>query len=792
MERVVRTQKKTVLSSDRSAYMTESFLRRTKKILSIEALVGKIAEGIFFARIQKRGPESVMVKVFDGSISLFFRFGGDNPSTTERDLVFYKFLSTDKSDRTNDRHVSDFLEKNETFDCTLVEVSDVPVEGEENKLYRVRFDDKIHFPLLSPYQRSILQTEDKNILVQGVAGSGKTNLCIEKIAYCGCRGYRGRVLYTTFSRGLLLETKRRVNVIRNNVKRFVEEYVRGDVVFLDADHQKAVEKHLGVPLAFETDEYIAAELDRLVKFFDEQVDYYLIEDLYAVGHGRAKLADERTFLTEYATSGRSSGLFERVKGLSNEIVYKEIYGMIYGKYDPNSPSDMLDRSEYYDLRKDSFSRAECEAIYNIAVDYAKYLATKGYLDNNGLSRALLAETGDYRYTVGIVDETQDFTQVNLYLIRKLCLKLFCVGDAQQMINPSYFSFSYLKRLLYGEVTGVAELKHNYRNVKSVEKIVERIGDLNIKRFGTHSFVLRGQTVDDGTDCAAVYVEGDFMKELSKRRFEDLTIVVSSERKKELLRKSIKNVEILTVAEAKGLERNAVVLVDVLSDSADKWAYLTNMVLNRKTADENSVFRYYYNLFYVGVTRARRYLYVAEREKNEYFNDLFKSCFLTETPSVAAETLSKAVGKMELDDDELVERIKQFVASEQYENAYFTADRLSDEDLRTRERTKIYVEETFVRSGDYRGAGTEYWKRGYDELAKDMFRLSGDEEVLPLIDACRDGGRNLDYGVVRFFPLVADNPVAKDIVIETLRADAKEIGRSQRELLSALKSQRSKK
>lgn len=37
--------------------------------------------------------------------------------------------------------------------------------------------------------------------------------------------------------------------------------------------------------------------------------------------------------------------------------------------------------------------------------------------------------------------------------------MFCVGDALQMINPSYFSFAYLKKLMYDEdLTSVAETK----------------------------------------------------------------------------------------------------------------------------------------------------------------------------------------------------------------------------------------------------------------------------------------------------------------------------------------------
>lgn len=792
MEEILTTNRRVYLTSYRSVYKTEGFFLQTRKILQSDAFLEKVSEAIFAAGIGRFTDRSVLCETVDKSYSLFFRFGGKE-GTEKDDLLFYKFLSRDRSDRANDRQIVKYLTEKENFDFTVKEVSDEVGEEVFSKLYLLSGDDKSQFPRLTPYQKSILETEDKNVLVQGVAGSGKTNLCIEKIVYCACRGYRGRLLYTTFSRGLLVESMKKVNVVKDNIKRFIESYEKNEVVFLDQNHKKAVENRLGISLPFDKDEDVVDALKKIVLFLDKNVDFFLPEDLYAQKHGRIKIADERVFLTEYASSGRASGLFDKVRTVSSEIAYKEIFGMIYGKYEPTDPSDMLLKEEYCDLRKESFSRAECEAIYNIALDYGKFLTSKGYLDNNGLSRVLIDETTEPVYSIGVVDETQDFTQVTLYLLKKLCRKLFCVGDAQQMINPSYFSFAYLKRLLYGEVTGVAELKHNFRNAERIEKIVEKIGDLNVKRFGTHSFVLRGQSVGENGDASATYVCGDgFLDRLAEKRFDNLTIIVSSASKKEELRKKLKNVEILTVSEAKGLERNAVVLADVLSDSADKWKYLTAMVLNRKTADENSVFRYYYNLFYVGVTRAKRHLFVVEREQNPYFAELFKECFDQKSISDGIKRLSEIAGKTELDDDELLDRIRKFAELSQYENAYFTADRLSDDALRERERAKIFVHERFIKNGDYRGAGMEYWKRGYDDEAKEMFRLSGDEAVIPLIDACRHGGRNLDYQIVKFLPLVAENAIAREVIIETMKTDAQSIFDAQKEFKGAFKAQRSKK
>ena len=125
-----------------------------------------------------------------------------------------------------------------------------------------------------------------------------------------------------------------------------------------------------------------------------------------------------------------------------------------------------------------------------------------------------------------------------------------------MINPSYFNFGYLKRIMYGDVTGVSQLRHNYRSTERIEKIAEKLGEMNMQRFGTHSFVLKGESVASPLPSAAVLVKDkNFVYSLGEKRFENVTVVVSSQKKKEDLRKVLGKTEILTVAEAKGLERN---------------------------------------------------------------------------------------------------------------------------------------------------------------------------------------------------------------------------------------------
>ena len=84
-----------------------------------------------------------------------------------------------------------------------------------------------------------METEDANMLVQGIAGSGKTNVCVEKVVYCACRDYRGKVLYTTFSRGLLAETRDRVELFLKNIEDFTKAYAGATSYFWTQTIKKA-------------------------------------------------------------------------------------------------------------------------------------------------------------------------------------------------------------------------------------------------------------------------------------------------------------------------------------------------------------------------------------------------------------------------------------------------------------------------------------------------------------------------------------------------------------------------
>ncbi|NCA93150.1 ATP-dependent helicase, partial [bacterium] len=662
---------KSILSGECRIHKTERFIKETRRLRGVDFFLSKIAEGIIlnFDKIDAQksadnrdGSDCYKVETEDKSHVMYVRFGYQiktDLKIAEKDIIFYKYEDKDgDSLRHNDQRLVNYLKTHKKFNIRFQRARDIVSVKDFNKLYNLSNADQVNFPLLNEDQKKIVNIEDQNVLVQGVAGSGKTNICISKIIFAACRAYAGKVLYTTYSRGLLLDTRNKVDVFKNNLKTFVKAYNEGNVIFVDKNHKRAIENKLGIYFFQEDTEEIMEKINSIIIFLEERVDYLLLEDMYAKYVSKnINFADENYFIKQYVNNIKNhqlAGKLEKINYLSYEVIYKEIFGMITGCYDLLAPKAMLTLNEYTQKRIDSFSSKECEIIHSIAQDYAGHMRRNNLIDNNFIARALLEKTKEIGlYSLAVIDEVQDITEVGLCLMKSIARKLFCVGDALQMINPSYFSFAYLKRLLFEkDIISVAELSNNYRNTKRIVQIIEYLSQLNVNRFGTHSFVLKGESVDSEVKTSTIYVKDkNFIEAVARQKFDNFTVIVSSAKEKEALRKILKKQEILTVSDIKGLERDVVVLYNILSSNKDKWQSLERTVINRKNADENSVYRYYFNLFYVGVSRAKTHLYVAEDKEIPLFEPLFANNF-DNLPSYAAiESLEELIAKIEVDEEE---------------------------------------------------------------------------------------------------------------------------------------------
>ena len=794
---------KLVLSSTTNIYQTQNFLEQTKYLLNIEVFISKIAETIIknlnkIEKLTSYDDVSCFMITADGCKQQFlFKFGDKSINTTDNDIIFFEMINKGDDIKQNDMRLKNFLKTHNKFEIDIVNYKRLTKIQDFAKLYIVSNTSGVNLPRLDINQQNIVTTVDKNMMVQGVAGSGKTNVCIEKIIFSACRNYTNKVLYSTFSRGLLNDTKLRVSNYISELEDFVLFYESGCVEFVDNNHKKALENKYGIFFFSEDDEHILYKIKNVINYLKNKVDYLLIQDIYKNVTGiNTKIANENYFMKNYIPNIKNhqikSGL-QKLEKVSHETIYKEIFGMINGFCDIKNPLNKMTLNDYVKLRKDSFSSKECEIIYAIGQDYYNFLLQNNMTDINIIARELIKNIASIpKYALSIIDEVQDYSQVALYLLSKISIKMFCVGDALQMINPSYFNFSYLKNLLYeDEFSDVRELKHNYRNTKKIAEIVGNLANINRQTFGVHNFVLESSSIDSGIKTNTIYVEDDdFIKLVAKSSFDNFTFVVDSQKEKEDVKKILQNQEVLTVSEIKGLERDTVVAYNLLSNNKDRWKELENMAINRKTADENSVYRYYYNIFYVGITRAKQNLFVFENSEIPQFEEFFSNNFKRLNSKDSISALNKIVSKIEFTDSEIQERVNEFIKLEQYDNARFIARKVKDDILQKNLLATIDINEQFIQYGHYRDAGIKFWELGLTEQAKSQFILSGDDKLITLIDAVSDkNSSKLDINIVDYYLDLIDNETARDLILDTVKNDFEQLKNSFSEIKKNLKGER---
>ncbi|EFW7375838.1 ATP-dependent helicase, partial [Shigella flexneri] len=161
----------------------------------------------------------------------------------------------------------------------------------------------------------------------------------------------------------------------------------------------------------------------------------------------------------------------------------------------------LSREAYLSLgiRQSLYGMEDRPTVYVLFERYIAWLKQSHQYDSNLLSHQYLS-LATPRYDVIFVDEVQDMTPVQLQLVLKTLRHpgqfLLC-GDANQIVHPSFFSWSSLKSLFFrqqqGNDTTVNILQANYRNGHHVTALANRLLRLKQVRFSaidreSHHFV----------------------------------------------------------------------------------------------------------------------------------------------------------------------------------------------------------------------------------------------------------------------------------------------------------------
>ncbi|MBL4868983.1 MAG: UvrD-helicase domain-containing protein [Pseudomonadales bacterium] len=361
-----------------------------------------------------------------------------------------------------------------------------------------------------------------------------------------------------------------------------------------------------------------------------------------------KEVNAKTFETWFARNRQQSKLDSAHK------VFEEFKGVLTGSQiradsqpqntvEENSPwgTAWLSREEYLSLgvKQSIFNGEERKEVYALFEKYLKFLQQTGHYDTNILSHHYLS-LAKPRYDFVVVDEVQDLTAVQLFLILQTLhnpTEFILCGDSNQIVHPNFFSWSKIKTLFYHhgkwqQNTDLLRiLNSNYRNSVQVTAIANRILKIKQARFGSidkeSNYLVKSVAERNGT-VTILNEQSDSVRELNRKTAKSTqfaVLVMHADQKK--LAKTVFNTPLVfSVQEAKGLEYENIILYNFVSDEEKTFRdiiqgiedidFSSELIFSRnkdKHDKSAEVYKFYINSLYVAITRAVTNLYIIEHE-----------------------------------------------------------------------------------------------------------------------------------------------------------------------------------
>ena len=107
---------KVYIHSESNIYKTEKMVATTKFVLGIDSMLSDIS-GAILQYILKSNirPRSIKIETENREFTLFLMFGIGIEGLGALDMVYYKFLSKNRLDRSNDQSVQKYLRENKEY-----------------------------------------------------------------------------------------------------------------------------------------------------------------------------------------------------------------------------------------------------------------------------------------------------------------------------------------------------------------------------------------------------------------------------------------------------------------------------------------------------------------------------------------------------------------------------------------------------------------------------------------------------------------------------------------------------
>ena len=323
--------------------------------------------------------------------------------------------------------------------------------------------------------------------------------------------------------------------------------------------------------------------------------------------------------------------------LSLEEIYSEINGIIKGlmikgradNWNRDLDNNSLYLEDYLNLssKYSTLNKEQRIFFYEVCQKYNYWLKKNNFFDLNDLSIELLKR--DIVFDFIIIDEIQDLTELQIFALISLVKNkdnVFLAGDIHQMINSTFFNFERIKNLFYSrynQKVNIKLLSKNYRSCKKIVDLANYFSELRssyIGNLGSDDYKEIAIQKDGEVNLTSINIS---LLENAQNDAHSAIIVADNAVKLELLDQLQNKHRVFTIQEIKGLEYNNIICYNLSSTYQEQWKKIFS-----KNAKHDQKYRKYFNIFYVGITRAQENLIIMESniDNNEVLKKLHS--FLT--------------------------------------------------------------------------------------------------------------------------------------------------------------------
>lgn len=459
------------------------------------------------------------------------------------------------------------------------------------KQFRTIFNSDINFNL-DQEQRLAAETSTsnnvRNVIVVGNAGSGKSTVGVvwlEKQPEI-----QKKKLYLTMSRNLVKtyeNNHKEQNILYKNMDMPLLPEIRYASIF---DYMKEIAK--------------SSDLFTSCKFLNPEASFREFKKVYK------DLVDRRN---------------PRLKKEDAFLYWREIHGLIKGAIkdreqldDPNeSIVDYLSEGDYIKIaakhnskligsNESVSNRLNIKDIKFVLQAYKKYLEENHYLDDNDLASILVKYKDEFTYDkvdMAFIDESQDLTEKQIYALMSVlstCEQKLIASDRCQIIRPTFYNTGYMQQILENVTKSnkrpvVYYLNNNYRSSNSIKRLQNDLV-LELSKHQKLKYEELNQVPlskdEQNTEIVPIWIHDN---EDNRKILMEILSDMEDGRLHRIYANSDKENE-LDVVGCKGISLPSVLL----------WRVFVDFARNVSEYDQMA-----WDAFYVGVTRAEKYLIILE-------------------------------------------------------------------------------------------------------------------------------------------------------------------------------------